>query len=60
MLFIYIFFFYVPTLFLGVYIHVLKLKHFVLGGYIFMSMRSKESNQALNSELFHKLTQGWN
>jgi len=36
-----------------------KVVHEFIGGYIFMSMRSKESNQALNSELFHKLTQGW-
>merc|ERR1712113_1131769 len=27
-----------------------------IGGYIFLSMRSKESNQQLNQELFHKLT----
>jgi len=37
-----------------------KVVHEFIGGYIFMSMRSKESNQALNSELFHKLTDGWN
>lgn len=37
-----------------------KVVHEFIGGYIFMSMRSKESNQALNTELFHKLTAGWN
>jgi len=33
--------------------------HEFIGGYIFLSMRSKESNQQLNEELFHKLTGGW-
>ncbi|XP_055590671.1 unc-112-related protein [Uranotaenia lowii] len=37
-----------------------KVIHEFIGGYIFMSMRSKETNQSLNEELFHKLTGGWN
>ncbi|KFB36913.1 AGAP002054-PA-like protein [Anopheles sinensis] len=37
-----------------------KVIHEFIGGYIFMSMRSKETNQTLNEELFHKLTGGWN
>lgn len=36
-----------------------KVVHEFIGGYIFMSMRSKETNQTLNEELFHKLTGGW-
>lgn len=36
-----------------------KIIHEFIGGYIFMSMRSKDSNQVLNEELFHKLTSGW-
>jgi len=36
-----------------------KVVHEFIGGYIFLSMRSKESNQVLNEELFHKLTGGW-
>lgn len=36
-----------------------KVVHEFIGGYIFMSMRSKESNQTLNEEMFHKLTGGW-
>ena len=36
-----------------------KVIHEFIGGYIFLSMRSKESNQQLNEELFHKLTGGW-
>lgn len=36
-----------------------KVVHEFIGGYIFLSMRSKEQNQALNEELFHKLTGGW-
>ena len=36
-----------------------KVIHEFIGGYIFLSMRSKESNQQLNQELFHKLTGGW-
>ncbi|XP_022913813.1 unc-112-related protein-like [Onthophagus taurus] len=36
-----------------------KVIHEFIGGYIFLSMRSKEANQALNEELFHKLTGGW-
>ncbi|XP_017472365.1 PREDICTED: unc-112-related protein-like [Rhagoletis zephyria] len=36
-----------------------KVVHEFIGGYIFMSMRSKENNQTLNEELFHKLTGGW-
>lgn len=37
-----------------------KILHEFIGGYIFLSMRSKEANQSLNEELFHKLTGGWN
>ena len=36
-----------------------KVIHEFIGGYIFLSMRSKESNQQLNQELFHELTGGW-
>ena len=36
-----------------------KVIHEFIGGYVFLSMRSKESNQQLNEELFHKLTGGW-
>lgn len=36
-----------------------KVVHEFIGGYIFLSMRSKESNQTLNEEMFHKLTGGW-
>ncbi|KAI2801077.1 Fermitin 2 [Blomia tropicalis] len=36
-----------------------KVPHEFIGGYIFLSMRSKEHNQALNENLFHKLTSGW-
>ena len=36
-----------------------KVVHEFIGGYIFLSMRSKESNQVLNEDLFHKLTSGW-
>lgn len=36
-----------------------KIIHEFIGGYIFMSMRSKDNNQVLNEELFHKLTSGW-
>ena len=36
-----------------------KVVHEFIGGYIFMSMRSKDANQTLNEELFHKLTGGW-
>ena len=36
-----------------------KVVHEFIGGYIFLSMRSKASNQQLNEELFHKLTGGW-
>ena len=33
--------------------------HEFIGGYIFLSMRSKDQSQTLNEELFHKLTGGW-
>lgn len=33
--------------------------HEFIGGYIFLSMRTKDANQNLNEELFHKLTGGW-
>ena len=36
-----------------------KVLHEFIGGYIFLSMRSKDSSQILNEELFHKLTGGW-
>jgi len=36
-----------------------KVIHEFIGGYIFLSMRNKETNQQLNQELFHKLTGGW-
>ncbi|XP_019627323.1 PREDICTED: fermitin family homolog 2-like isoform X4 [Branchiostoma belcheri] len=36
-----------------------KIVHEFIGGYIFNSMRSKDQNQTLNEELFHKLTGGW-
>lgn len=36
-----------------------KVPHEFIGGYIFLSMRSKEHNQSLNENLFHKLTSGW-
>ncbi|XP_037500718.1 LOW QUALITY PROTEIN: unc-112-related protein-like [Rhipicephalus sanguineus] len=36
-----------------------KTVHEFIGGYIFLSMRSKDQNQTLNEELFHKLTGGW-
>ena len=36
-----------------------KVVHEFIGGYIFLSMRSKEANQQLNEEMFHKLTGGW-
>jgi len=36
-----------------------KVIHEFIGGYIFLSMRSGDKNQALNEEQFHKLTGGW-
>jgi len=36
-----------------------KVVHEFIGGYIFLSMRSKDTNQNLNEEMFHKLTGGW-
>jgi len=36
-----------------------KVVHEFIGGYIFLSMRSGDKSQALNQELFHKLTGGW-
>ncbi|XP_013170839.1 PREDICTED: unc-112-related protein-like [Papilio xuthus] len=36
-----------------------KVVHEFIGGYIFLSMRSKDANQTLDEELFHKLTGGW-
>ncbi|KAK2706390.1 unc-112-related protein-like isoform X2 [Artemia franciscana] len=35
-----------------------KVVHEFIGGYIFLSMRSKEANQSLNEDMFHKLTGG--
>ncbi|KAJ8925683.1 hypothetical protein NQ315_009530 [Exocentrus adspersus] len=36
-----------------------KVVHEFIGGYIFLSTRSKDASQTLNEELFHKLTGGW-
>ncbi|KAA0200962.1 hypothetical protein HAZT_HAZT005666 [Hyalella azteca] len=36
-----------------------KVVHEFIGGYIFLSMRTKDANQTLDDELFHKLTGGW-
>ncbi|KAK7020627.1 Fermitin 2, partial [Halocaridina rubra] len=36
-----------------------KVVHEFIGGYIFLSMRTKDANQNLDDELFHKLTGGW-
>ncbi|KAL0819834.1 hypothetical protein ABMA28_007860 [Loxostege sticticalis] len=36
-----------------------KVVHEFIGGYIFLSMRSKDANQTLDEESFHKLTGGW-
>ncbi|XP_078714539.1 fermitin family homolog 2-like [Lampetra fluviatilis] len=36
-----------------------KVVHEYIGGYIFMSTRSKEQDDNLDEELFHKLTGGW-
>ncbi|KAI6189766.1 hypothetical protein M3Y97_00044100 [Aphelenchoides bicaudatus] len=37
-----------------------KVVHEFIGGYIYVSMRSKDQNQNLDDEKFHKLTGGWN
>ncbi|KAI3422139.1 hypothetical protein GPALN_012672 [Globodera pallida] len=36
-----------------------KVVHEFIGGYIFLSMRSKDQNQTLDEEGFHRLTGGW-
>lgn len=36
-----------------------KVVHEFIGGYIFLSMRSNDSQQPLDHALFHKLTSGW-
>ena len=36
-----------------------KVVHEFIGGYIFLSMRTKDGNQQLDQQLFHKLTGGW-
>lgn len=36
-----------------------KVVHEFIGGYIFLLMRNKDTNQTLNDDLFHKLTGGW-
>ncbi|XP_037085700.1 unc-112-related protein-like isoform X2 [Pollicipes pollicipes] len=36
-----------------------KVVHEFIGGYIFLQLRSKDSSQTLDRELFHKLTGGW-
>lgn len=36
-----------------------KIPHEFIGGYVFLSMRSKNNNQTLNEDLFYKLTRGW-
>lgn len=35
-----------------------KIVHEYIGGYIFMSTRSRDQSNTLNEELFHKLTGG--
>ncbi len=35
-----------------------KVVHEYIGGYIFLSTRSKDQNETLDEELFHKLTGG--
>lgn len=35
-----------------------KVVHEFIGGYIFLSTRSKDQNQTLDEDLFHKLTGG--
>lgn len=37
----------------------LQVAHEFIGGYIFLSMRSKDQTQTLNEDLFNKLTGGW-
>lgn len=36
-----------------------KIPHEFIGGYVFLSMRSRDNNQTLNEDLFYKLTRGW-
>ncbi|XP_062981931.1 fermitin family homolog 1 isoform X2 [Elgaria multicarinata webbii] len=36
-----------------------KVVHEYIGGYIFLSTRSKDQNETLDEDLFHKLTGGW-
>jgi len=36
-----------------------KVVHEFIGGYIFLSTRTKDANQTLDDQLFHKLTGGW-
>ncbi|KAI6228942.1 hypothetical protein M3Y99_01174100 [Aphelenchoides fujianensis] len=36
-----------------------KVVHEYIGGYIYVSLRSKEQNQQLDNEAFHQLTGGW-
>lgn len=36
-----------------------KIPHEFIGGYVFLSMRSKNNNQTMNEDLFYKLTRGW-
>ncbi|XP_053140777.1 fermitin family homolog 1 [Hemicordylus capensis] len=36
-----------------------KIVHEYIGGYIFLSTRSKDQNETLDEDLFHKLTGGW-
>ncbi|XP_044300185.1 fermitin family homolog 1 [Varanus komodoensis] len=36
-----------------------KVIHEYIGGYIFLSTRSKDQNETLDEDLFHKLTGGW-
>lgn len=36
-----------------------KIPHEFIGGYVFLSMRTKDSNQTLNESQFYKLTRGW-
>jgi len=37
-----------------------KLVHELIGGYIFLSMRTKDADETLDDEKFFRLTGGWN
>jgi len=36
-----------------------KVVHEFIGGYIFLTLRSKDGNQNLDEDMFHRLTGGW-